>query len=120
MVNCFRIKEYIFPQVSVTDTGYSAAGSKLTKYSSHPINGEVLRIQCLSNFAGSLIVGQSGGQVANNWTNLTIASGTGKLDSISFTNTTGSYVLNDVISLIISGTASGTGVNIGPVSIFYR
>ena len=116
----YRIKEYIFPKVSVTDSDYSATGSVLTKYTSHPINGEVLRIQCLSNFAGSLIVGQSGGQVANVWTNLTIASGTGKLDSISFTNNTGSFIVNDVIKLVISGTASGTGVNIGPISVFYR
>ena len=92
----------------------------MTKYTSHSINGEVLRVQCLSNFAGSLIVSQSGAQVANAWTNTTIASGTGKLDSIPFTNTTGSYVINDVIKLVISGTASGTGVNIGPVSVFYR
>mgnify|MGYP001580413932 FL=1 len=120
MTNGYRIKEYVFPQVSVADSDYSAAGSKLTKHSSHIINGEVLRIQCLSNFAGSLIVSQSGTQVANVWTNLTIASGTGKLDSLSFTNNTGSYVINDVVKLVISGTASGTDVNIGPVSIFYR
>lgn len=120
MVNPYRIKEYFFPAVSMTDSDYSATGSVLTKYTSHPINGEILRIQCLSNFAGSLITGQSGGQVANVWTNLSISSGTGKLDTISFTNNTGSYAINDKVKLVISGTSSGTGVVIGPVSIFYR
>ena len=113
MVNPYRIKEYIFPQI-VADN----VGSQLTQYSANIINGEVLRIDNFSNYTGSLILKQSGLNVA--WTNLTTTSGTNKYESLSFTNNTGSFVINGIFQLIISGVSSGTGVNVGPVSILYR
>jgi len=119
MVNCNRIKEYIFPQTSVASSDYVATGSILTLYS-HAINGEILKIQTLCNYAGSLILLQSGARAIDAYSHTAIASGTGLLSSVSFSNTTGSYVVNDVLKLMVSGTASGTGVVIGPVSVFYR
>jgi hypothetical protein len=119
MVNCYRIKEYIFPSTTVADSDYVATGSRLTKHS-HVINGEILRVEWLSNFAGSLILGQSGLGVANMFMNQTVASGTNKWESVPFSATTGSYAVNDVLKLVISGTASGTGVGFGEVHVFYR
>ena len=120
MVNPYRIKEYIFSAVSMNDADYSAAGSLLTKYTSFPINGEVVKVRTSSNFTGSVIVGVSGGLVADVWTNTSISSGTGKINNISFTNNTGSFAVNDIIKLVISGALSGTNTLIGPVSILYR
>lgn len=119
MVNCYRIKEYTFPPTNVASSDYSAAGSKLTLYS-HALNGEVLKLSWLSNFAGSLIVGPSGASVTQLYGNYTVASGTNKVESIPYSNTTGSYVLNGPLMLIISGTCSGTGVEFGAFSVMYR
>lgn len=119
MVNCYRIKEYIFPPTTVASSDYSAAGSKLTLYS-HSLNGEVLKLRWLSNFAGSLIVGMSGASVTEMYGNYTVTSGTNKMESINYSNTTGSYVLNGPLCLMVSGTASGTGVGFGAFSVMYR
>ena len=117
MVSSYRIKEYIFPSTDVADADYSATGSKLTKYSSHSINGEILRIDAISNYTGSISLNQSGLNVP--WLNGTVTSGTGAV-SFSFTNNTGSFVTNNLIRYMVSGVMSGTGVNIGAVSILYR
>lgn len=120
MVNPYRIKEYVFPAVQMTDSTYSAAGSKATLYTSHPVNGEVLKVKITTNFTGSIILGVSGAMTSDFWTNFSVTSGTGKNNSASLTNTTGSYAVNDILSLVVSGALSGTNTIIGPISLLYR
>ena len=113
MVRDIRIKEYIFDQASA-----NSVGSQVNQYSSHPLNGEILRVDNFSNYTGSIILRQSGLNVA--WLNATTASGTNKWESFPFINTTGSFVTNGIVQLTISGVASGTANVLGPVSILYR
>ena len=120
MVNCFRIKEYVFPATEVNSSDYNAAGSLLTLYS-HAINGEILRVQASCSYAGSLTIVESGARITNAILSAaTIASGTGLVNSYPYTCTTGSFVVNAPLMMLVSGTASGTGVKIGPVSVYYR
>lgn len=114
MVRDIRIKEYIFSQFNADNVG-----SKLTAYTNHVLNGEILRIESLSNYTGSLIVQQSG-TFAVTFLNGTTASGTSKVESYPFSNAVGSFVTNDIVTLMVSGLASGTGVIAGPFRLLYR
>ena len=113
MVNSIRIKEYVFPVAS----GLSV-GSYYGVYSEHSLNGEILKVTTFSNFTGSLAIKQSG--LNTLFLDGTITSGTAKYESFSFTNNTGSFVINSPIMLTISGVPSGTAVRLGPVSVLYR
>ena len=118
MVNCVRIKEYIFPV-----TASNVVGSKVIQYSTHSINGEILRIDSNSNFTGSIILARSGTStttISQALCNFTATSGTNNLQVFPFSNTTGSFVMNSEVMLCVSGWQSGTGINIGPISVLYR
>lgn len=113
MVKDNRIQEIIFPQTAASNTG-----SANSLYSSGLINGELLRADSFSNYTGSLIIRQSGGIAA--FLNGTATSGTNKFESFSLSNTTGSFVMNGILQLTISGLSSGTANVFGPVSVLYR
>lgn len=113
MVRDNRIKSYLFSAVSADNTG-----SKITQFTEHPLNGELLRIETASNYTGSLSFRQSGLNVS--FCDVTITSGTAKWETIPFINTTGSFVLFGHGQLVISGVASGTANVVGPVQILYR
>jgi len=110
MVNCFRIKEYIFPE-----TAWNATGSQVS-LSSHAINGEVLRIVAASNFTGSLAWSDD----KNVMGTILVDSGTGLFTSTAYTNTTGSFVVNAPLSITCGSLSSGTGKVFGPISVYYR
>jgi hypothetical protein len=111
MVRDNRIKEYRFVVAS-------GNANHLTQYTNHILNGEILRIDNYSNYTGSIQLYVSGQTVK--MTDFTSTSGTGKWEYFPLTNTTGSFVVNAPMQLVTSGTASGTNVVIGPISILYR
>lgn len=118
MVNSYRVKDYTFP-VGVAST----VGSVNTQYTPFVVNGDILKIDCMSNFTGSLILAPSGNNVANvlnAFCNFTTASGTNKVQSFPFINTTGSFTINSPLMLVISGLMSGTAITYGPITVLYR
>jgi|SRR3990167_5810694 len=113
MVRDIRIKSYLFPEVSGDNIG-----SAITQYTDHVLNGELLRVDTFGNYTGSLILKQSGLNVP--FVNGTVTSGPSNWQSFSFTNNTGSFMINSVLQFTISGLASGTVVKAGPVEVLYR
>ena len=115
MVRDIRIKSYIFAPSGVNANN---VGSATSIFTDHVLNGELLRVDSFSNYTGSLILRQSG--LTSAFTNFTATSGTSKWESFSLSNTTGSFVTNSVLQLIISGLASGTSTLFGPIEVLYR
>jgi hypothetical protein len=113
MVRDSRIKTYLFGAVSADNVG-----SKITLFTDHSLNGELLRIETFSNYTGSLSIRQSGLSVA--FLDATVTSGTNKWETFSFTNTTGSFVLFGPAQVVVSGVPSGTANVVGPINILYR
>lgn len=111
-MNCYRIKEYVFEPTA-------GNGAFVDRYSTIALNGEILRVDTASNFTGSAQLYTSG-NTSTQLLNATITSGTNSKQSFPFSNTTGSFVINNFIRLAISGVSSGTAVTLGPVSILYR
>lgn len=111
MVRDVRIKEYIFP-VAVGNA------TTITQTSNHSLNGEILKVVALGNFTGSVILKDGDG--AMTFTNFSVASGTNVYGVQTFTNTTGSFVVNGPITLTVGSLVSGTGVTFGPISVLYR
>ena len=111
MVRDTRIKDYIFPQTVGNAT-------TITQYTDHVLNGEVLRVNAFANFTGSVIIKESG--TALSFCNYTVTSGTNAWSNFNFSNTTGSFCVNNNLYLTVGSLASGTGVVFGPVVVYYR
>ena len=115
----------MFPEIS----GNSAM--PLT-YTSFPIVGEILRIECNQNATGSLRLFESGTNLLSVY-NATLTSGTASIYNeyvqkfaVSVGGVTGSpytgvnQISNTVLAIGVSGIASGTAVKIGPFEVYYR
>lgn len=113
MTRDIRIKEYLFLQASGNN-----AGSQNTQYTNHVLNGELLRVDSFGNYTGSLIIRQSG--LTSAFLNTTATSGPSNWTSFSFSNTTGSFMINSILEVTVSGLASGTTTKFGPINILYR
>jgi hypothetical protein len=87
-------------------------------FTSEVINGELLRLDVFSNFTGSVRVSKSGNDLA--LINATVTSGTNTWVSFPLSNTTGSFISNDVLKIGASGITSGTAVVCGPMTLYYR
>lgn len=111
MVRDNIIKTYTFLETN-------GNSNTIDQYSDYPINGEVLRINTFSNFTGSVILRESGTSAL--FSNHTSTSGTNSWTTIPFSNTTGSFMLNDHLFLRIGSATSGTAHRIGPITVLYR
>ena len=125
MVRENRIKDYTFPAVAVT-------GSNFITYSDNPINGEILKIDVKGIASpGSIWIGVSGTDEII-WKKNDFTSGLSEFQTYPFTylttnaNATGSpsavgnMVVNKSIYTVGSAMTSGTGVNFGPIEVYYR
>ena len=106
-----RIKDYLFLEASGNAT-------TVTQYTDHVINGEILRINAFANFTGSVILRDSGTSLT--FVNYSVASGTNTWAHNSFLNTTGSFVVNNILSLAVGSLVSGTALKFGPIQVMYR
>lgn len=106
-----RIKDFIFPQ---------AAGNATTvsQFTDHVLNGELLRVNAFANFTGSVILKESGTNLAI--CNYSVTSGTNTWNNFNFTTTTGSFCINNNLQLNVGSLTSGTAVLYGPIQVFYR
>jgi hypothetical protein len=123
MVNPIRIKEYIFPQVTVSGTNINFNSTNF------PINGQILKITVNPTATGSLVLTESG--TYRDIFNAKITSGPGyqnfypRTPVVSNANSLvgGSLVdyfaLNNNLLLIGSTFTSGTSAVFGPVIINY-
>jgi hypothetical protein len=112
MVRDNRIKTYYVQSIQ----GRSNFSNEFTD---HVLNGELLRVRYLSNFTGSLVITESGTNTI--FLNISSTSGTNSWNSSSFSNTTGSFCINDNLRIGISGAnISGTNALYGPIEVLYR
>jgi len=111
MVRDIRVKDYVFPQ------GVGSA-TTINLSSQHPINGEILRVNTFANFTGSVILKESGTSLPI--CNYTVTSGTNLWTPQSFTVTTGSFAVNNILNLTVGSLVSGTDILFGPIIVYYR
>jgi len=111
MVRENRIKDYTFQAIAGDAT-------TITQYTNHVLNGELLRVNSFANFTGSVILKESG--TGLQFCNYSVTSGTNTWNNFNFSTTTGSFCINNNLSLTVGSLASGTAVVFGPLQIFYR
>lgn len=87
-------------------------------FTSEVINGMVERVDVFRNFTGSIRVTESGTELA--LLNASVTSGTNAWSSFPFSNTSGSFIVNNVLKIGVSGITSGTAVVCGPVIMHYK